>query len=342
MPRELKQRGRRAEKQRKEVEALNDRPAKRRKTTDADDGRDFTVSGDAGDDFIGFGQDQPETGKDEPETTFYGLLTEEEMEYYANVNNKITANDFESDEDRSMFIEAVHRESTGKEIKVASSQSCSRYLEKVIQLSSASQLKSLFQAFLQDLNYLVQHRFGSHCCETLLTEAAKYVDPKSKKANKEDLSLEDLYLEAADALKSNVGYLLTERFASHTIRVLLLVLSGQSLEDASAKEMVASRKKEHIELARAPEEKSQSHRRVPTSFKEASQGLVNTAIAAIDSTYLRALATHPTGNPMLQLLLRLELSDDSSSKVVLQKLIPDQNFEPDSESSKFISSSTLR
>ena len=182
MPRELKQRGRRAEKQRKEIEALDSRPAKRRKTTDAEDDRDFTVSGNAGDDFISFGQDQTETRaeKDETETTFYGLLTEEEMEYYANVNNKITANDFESNEDRSMFIEAVYRESAGKEIKVASSQSCSRYLEKVIQLSSASQLKSLFQAFLQDLSYLVQHRFGSHCCETLFLEAAKHVDPKPK------------------------------------------------------------------------------------------------------------------------------------------------------------------
>ena len=139
-------------------------------------------------------------------------------------------------------------------------------------------------------------------------------------------------------MKPNVGYLLTERFASHTIRVLLLVLSGQSLEDASAKEMLASRKKEHIELAHSPEQSPQSQRKVPASFSEASQGLVKTAIAAIDTTYLRALATHPTGNPMLQLLLRLELSDDIASKVVLQKLIPDQNFEPDSESSKFISS----
>lgn len=338
MPRELKQRGRRVEKQRKDVEALDVRPTKRRKATETDDVRDFNVSGDAGDDFISFGKDQTDSGKDEPGTTFYGLLTEEEMEYYANVNNKITANDFESDEDRSMFIEAVYRESAGKEIKIASSQSCSRYLEKVIQLSSAGQLKTLFQAFVQDLSYLVQHRFGSHCCETLFTEAAKYVDPKSKKASKEEQSLEDLYLEATDALKPNVGYLLTERFASHTIRVLLLVLSGQPLEDTSAKEMLASRKKEHIELARAPEQSSQSPRKVPASFNEALQDLIKTAVTAIDSTYLRALATHPTGNPMLQLLLRLELSDDATSKVVLQKLIPDQNFEPDSESSKFISS----
>lgn len=338
MPREFKKRGRRAEKQRKEVDTNGVRPTKRRKTTGIDEDQHFTISGDAGDDFISFGQSETETGHDGPGTTFYGLLTEEETEYYANVNNKITTNDFESDTDRSMFIEAVYRESAGKEIKLASSQSCSRYLEKVIQLSSDNQLKSLFEAFLQDLNYLVQHRFGSHCCETLFIEAAKHIDPKSKRTNSEERSLEDLYVEATEALKVNIGYLLTERFASHTVRVLLLVLSGQSLEDTSAREMVASRRKEHIELARAPEVTSGGSRKVPSSFGDASQDLIRSAVSAIDTTYLRALATHPTGNPILQLLLRLELSDNDASKFVLQKLIPDQNFEHESESSKFISS----
>lgn len=338
MPRELKQRGRRAEKQRKDADASNSRPAKRRKTTDTDENQQFRVSGDAGDDFISFGQDTNDFEQDDSGNTFYGLLTEEEAAYYANVNNKITANDFESESDRSMFIEAVYRESAGKEIKVASSQSCSRYLEKVIQLSTTRQLRSLFEAFLQDLNYLVQHRFGSHCCETLFMEAAKHVDPRSKNSKGDEKSLEELYLEATEALKPNIGYLLTERFASHTIRVLLLVLSGQPLEDSSAKEMIASHKKEHIELARATEEKSESLRKVPSSFKIALQDLVGSAVSAIDATYLRALATHPTGNPMLQMLLRLELSDNDSTKIVLPKLIPDQNFEPDSESSRFISS----
>lgn len=338
MPRELKQRGRRADKQRKEAEGNDARPAKRRKTTETDEGQSFTVSGDAGDDFISFGQEATEFDDDGSGTTFYGLLTEEEAAYYANVNNKITANDFVDEEDRRMFLEAVYRESAGKEIKVASSQSCSRYLEKVIQLSSASQLKSLFEAFLQDLNYLVQHRFGSHCCEKLFIEATKYVDPKRMSSSHEERSLEDLYLQVVEVVKPNIGYLLTERFASHIVRVLLLVLSGQPLEDSSAKEMIASRKKEHIEITRVTEELSQASRKVPASFRKALQDLVKSAVSAIDATYLRALATHPTGNPMLQLLLRIESTDNDASKIVLQSLIPDQNFEPESESSKFISS----
>lgn len=337
MPRELKKRGRRAEKQRKEAETLADRPTKRRKTADFDQDQDFAVHGDAGDDFISFGHDQTETAQVDSETTFYGLLTEEEMGYYANVNNKISTNDFESEDDRNMFIEAVYRESAGKEIKIASSQSCSRHLEKVIRLSSPSQLSSLFEAFLQDLNYLVQHRFGSHCCESLFAEAAKYIDPSPKgRGTKEEL-LEDKFLGAVEALKPNIGYLLTERFASHTLRVLLLVLSGQPLEQASVREVIASRKKEHVDITRIPEEASTVIRKTPASFRTALQDLIHSAIGAVDATYLRALATHPTGNPMLQLLLRLELSDNDANKVVLQRLIPDQNFEPDSESSKFIS-----
>lgn len=340
MPKELKKRGRRAGKQNKEADCRDGPPTKKRRTEEPQPS--FAVNGDAGDDLITFGQDYENEDQDDQQTTFYGLLTEEEQEYYANVNNKISANDFENEEDRANFIEAVHRESNGKEIKVASSQSSSRYLETIIRLSTANQLRSVFLAFLQDLGYLVQHRFGSHCCETLFLESAKHVDAKSKSTEDGDTSFENLFLEAATKLQANIGFLLTERFASHTIRVLLLVLSGQPLQDAAAKETVGSRKKEKPGLLQHHETGSTEVRKVPHSFKKARRDLVTAAVSGLDTNYLRALATSPTGNPVLQLLLRIELSEDAeegqNDHIVLQKLIPDQNFEPESDSSKFVSS----
>lgn len=340
MPKELKKRGRRAEKQRQEADGHDGPPSKKRRVEEP--ASSFAVNGDAGDDFITFGQEQDNDEHNDQQTTFYGLLTEEEQEYYANVNNKVSANDFEDDEDRANFIEAVHRESAGKEIKVASSQSSSRYLETIIRLSTANQLRSLFLAFLQDLDYLVQHRFGSHCCETLFLESAKHVVTKSKSTEDGNTLFENLFLEAAEKLQTNIGYLLTERFASHTVRVLLLVLSGQPLQDAAAKETVGSRKKGKPDYAQRSEADSTEVRKVPISFKKARRDLMSAAVSGLDSNYLRALATSPTGNPVLQLLLRLELSENDEkgqeSHVVLQKLIPDQSFEPESDSSKFVSS----
>ena len=340
MPKELKKRGRRAEKQSKGSDGHDGPPFKKQRTED--DQASFTINGDAGDDFIAFGQDHDSNNHNDQQTTFYGLLTEDEQEYYTNVNNKINANDFEGDEDRTNFIEAVHRESSGKEIKVASSQSSSRYLETIIRLSTAKQLRSLFQAFLQDLNYLVQHRFGSHCCETLFIESAKHVAARPKPNEDGNTSFETLFLEAAGKLQADIGFLLTERFATHSVRVLLLVLSGQPLQDTAAKETVGSRKNEKHGASQPPQTDSTEVRKVPSSFKKAWRDLVRAAISGLDTNYLRALATSPTGSPVLQLLLRLELSENEEKghegHVVLQKLIPDQNFEPESESSKFVSS----
>lgn len=348
MPRELKKRGRRAEKQRKAGDEHANRPVKRQKTSDNEPGHEhFEVTGDAGDDFISFGEvhgndfetrEEPSAGY---ENTFYGLLTEEEQEYYANVNNKISADDFESEEDRIAFIEAVYRESSGKEIKIASSQSCSRYLEKIIYLSSQDQLRALFQAFLQDLDHLVQHRFGSHCVETLLTKSAAFVHAK-KQPSGEEMTFEALFLEATKKLRDNIGFLLTERFASHTIRVLLLVLSGQPLADDSAKNVVASRKKENLGAQKQDDNVLFVQRKVPRSFLEALSDLTSAAVSSLDATYLRALATQPVGSPVLQVLLRLELSGVDNSLehkyTILDRLCPDQDFKEESETGRWVSS----
>lgn len=353
MPQEKKKRGRREEKasRKRKPNDESEKPSKRLKPEDHqaevfDD--ELVVSGNAGDDFISFNIPPPQ-GVEAPaiEEEFHGLLDPQEQEYYANINNKIVANDFESEEDRVLFIDAVHRETEGKELKVASSQSCSRYLEKIILLSTPLQLRSLFSKFLGNLTSLVQHRFGSHCCETLFLEAAKSIGQENRSSNDngEDAppSLEELFLHAAAELKPNAGFLLTERFASHTIRVLLLVLSGLSLDDTSMKAMLASKKKENIDTPETAKlVVSETKRVLPKSFNQALSELVTSAISSLDTTYLRALATHPLGNPVLQLLLRLELSSTSKSKSsdrssLFNKLLPDESLDEDTESAKFLS-----
>ncbi|EXJ88863.1 hypothetical protein A1O3_01927 [Capronia epimyces CBS 606.96] len=360
MPREKKKRGRRDEaktNKRKGDETVDtESAAKRLKSDGADDEQDYqeiAISGDAGDDYIGFGlEPPPDAHEPQEEDVFHGLLDPQEQEYYTNVNNKIVANDFESAEDRAIFIAAVQSETRGKELKVASSQSSSRYLEKIIMLSTAAQLRHLFSKFLGHLAYLVQHRFGSHCCETLFKEAAKHVGKESSESGGEDededeeanlLTMEQLFLRAAEELEPNMGYLLTDRFASHTVRVLFLVLSGESLDDASVKALLASKKKEQLETPIHEEgEPIPNKRIVPKTFRGALDKLIHSAISTLDTTYLRALATHPTGNPVLQLLVRLELSNAGKTKQleensVFKKLLPDEDLEDDTESAKFIS-----
>jgi nucleolar protein 9 len=347
MPRENKQRGRRGNKKRKHEEDSEDAPPKRprpvpEKSRHGHDEGDITVQGEAGDDFIGFGVRTEVT-----EAPFLGLLTQEDQDYYTNVNNKLTLDDFESDEDRETFIDAVYRESNGKELRIASSQSSSRYLEKVIMISNPQQLKRLFQKFLGNFTHLVQHRFASHCCEALFLNAAPVVgnEPKASAVGQDSTepTMEHLFLQVVDELKPNLGYLLTERFASHVVRVLLLVLSGEPLTDAKSSALLSSRRKEKVQTALELHQSAMSGERdVPKSFVAAVADTIAAATSTLETTYLRALATHPTGNPMLQLLLRIELKrmrhkgSVTYEHSVLGKLLPDESLEDGTESAKFL------
>ena len=204
---------------------------------------------------------------------FYGLLTDEESAYYANINNKITANDFESEEERQNLFEAVYRESIGKEVKLASSQSCSRHLERLIHVSTPEQLAGLFEKLLEGLTHLAQHRFGSHVLETLFVESAKHVQvQKSKKQAHEEVSttLENYFQQTAKGLEPNFGFLVTDRFGSHVIRTLVLVLAGEPLESAETTKVLASKKKEKIDQANSEKPAMEASPRRPRKLQGGS------------------------------------------------------------------------
>ena len=146
---------------------------------------------------------------------------------------------------------------------------------------------------------------------------------------------------SVEELRPNIGFLLTEKFASHTIRVLILVLGGASLDDAAAASVLASKKKEMIKLESASQEGQQSAMKVPKSFRGALDNLIFTATSTLNSTYIRALATHPVGNPVLQLLVRLELTQTKSKdggleNSIYRRLITDENLGAESEDAKFL------
>lgn len=157
-------------------------------------------------------------------------------------------------------------------------------------------------------------------------------------------SMENHFLHTLNELEGNLGYLLTDQFASHTLRVLLLVLSGKSITDASSKSLVKSKKSEDIgttTAARRMNSAKQELRTVPGTFNDALSDLVAGLTAGLETTYLRALATHPTGNPVLQLLLEIGVFQTGKTQArdpssLLRTLIPDDPPEDGSDSAAFI------
>ncbi|KAJ5918805.1 Nucleolar protein 9 [Penicillium verhagenii] len=383
MPREQQKRGRRAEKKaqkdgepkRKSDEVPEEPVAKRIKPSgDVDADGDTHVTYDHGADYIPLDQGDQQFGQqeggeqreseDNGDMPFFGLLDADESEYFSRASEILESNQFENAEEKHLFVESVYREANGKELKIACSQGCSRLMEKLISMSDVRQIRRLFSKFIGNFLHLVQHRFASHCCETLFINAAPAVMQKTSKtqAKKDDnnggeaeddepeLSLSEMFMAVIKELEGNWGFLLTERFASHTIRVLLLVLAGEPVDVESNDSIVSSRNKERLGLSalntqeenKEDKEKAVPKKRsVPESFEPALKKIMNDMVLGLDDVYLRALATHPVGNPVLQVMLTLELSHFGKSsakdpKSILRRLLPDENVEEGTESANFI------
>ena len=140
MPRERKKRGRReAEKRRREEEefAASSISYKRQK---GDGSKDINILPKAYSEHDG-------ENKIDSNAPFYGLLDEDEQEYFKRADSMLELNQFVNNEERDLFLANVYKEAKGKELKIANSQSCSRLLQRLILLSSSEQLKALFQTF---------------------------------------------------------------------------------------------------------------------------------------------------------------------------------------------------
>ena len=145
MPKEQKKRGRREQKKRKhlEQEEYQDDPQqkalKRHKPQGEED--EMNIHRES----YHMPEEQATTqGYDIP---FFGLLDEDEQTYFKSADAMLELNQFENTEERDLFLASVYREAEGKELKIANSQSCSRFMERLIMMSNSSQLKTLFQKF---------------------------------------------------------------------------------------------------------------------------------------------------------------------------------------------------
>jgi hypothetical protein len=89
----------------------------------------------------------PSARKRTRKITYYGMLDDDEQEYFKRADELLELHQFDDHDARKLFLDSVYKEADGKELKIANSQSCSRLLERLILLSSPDQLKNLFQKF---------------------------------------------------------------------------------------------------------------------------------------------------------------------------------------------------
>ncbi|WPG97644.1 PLP-dependent transferase [Acrodontium crateriforme] len=344
MPKEHKKRGRRGEKRKQEDAELlqqNEDSGKRQKSADdAFEQQDYMP--------MDVQEDHPmEDAPDSYDMPFFGMLDESEQEYFKSVDDMLESNSFDSPDDRQQLLDKVYEEAKDKELKIALSQSCSRLMERLIQLSTPKQLKHLFQKFNGNFKHIFSHRFGSHCCEALFMRASLVVTQEMKEkvpftADPDEVyvTMETLFLHTLVEIEGDIGWLMSDHYASHVIRTLLLVLAGEPFDST----LVQSKRKETVTIQNSNKshlEGMNTSRSVPKSFTAALEKLIGQSVAGLDTDKLRAFAIHPLASPTLQLLLKLELTHFGKQRAkdetsIIRTLLPDDPITSECDSAKFI------
>ncbi|GME79978.1 unnamed protein product [Ambrosiozyma monospora] len=302
-----------------------------------------------------------ETAEDvaqEPEQTptstninsFFGLVDSTELEYFKSAESTLNVNAFETPDERLNFINSVFEESRGKELKLVTNQICSKLMERLIQHANEQQIKQLFRAFNGNFIQLCNQKYSSHVMETFLIRSAALIEQEILRQNEGDLddedandeegyvSMENMFLFMLSELKPHLQSMVSHDYASHVLRVLLLVVAGRQLPSAIQSNSILRSKKSKIARKMIDIKDTEDYERsyqVPKSFESELSSILKTIYHGQTTQSLRELAIKPTASPVLQLLIQLEGLVDKERSFWCLTFNP-ANHEKDSKEGSFV------
>lgn len=301
-------------------------------------------------------QEQQEISEssDAVKPTFYGLVDSSEIDYFKQAESTLNINAFDSDEDRTGFIRSVLEESRGKELKLVTNQICSKLMERLVLYGTDKQLKSIFKAFENHFVALSHHKYSSHVIETLLVRSAALIEKElaSDLTNEEeeeeeqqqqeeedlDVPMESLFLLMLNEYKPHIKSMVEHQYASHVLRLIILIISGKELPSTTVSNSTLRSKKSKIarkmieikdtdDFARAFE--------VPPSFKNEIKDILNSLSNNQEMKKMRELAIHKVASPVLQLAIQVEGIVDRERSIWHLIFLP-ENSEKDSQEEAFV------
>ncbi|ODV92864.1 hypothetical protein CANCADRAFT_30887 [Tortispora caseinolytica NRRL Y-17796] len=307
MPRENKKRGRRIKKD--EVKVVEDVYESQDQSMDQ-----FNESQDDG--FIPFEEQQKSN-------IFFGVLTPDETEYFSRAESLLSLKgNFDSADEKALFLQSVIAEIKGKELKLACDQIGSKLIERIIVSSTLDDSIHILEAFLPHLIDLSQHHYASHCLEALLIKCGT--------AGISEVN--DTILNVANEFQSNVSKLIVDPYSSHSLRVLLLVLSGEPLSSDALRSKRSSKARAMTNLNTSFQN---DPREVPEEWKTTAKDIINTILNMYDTiSDLRSAAINPISGPVFQLAVQID--SQSNGTVVVNKLFKPAYEEKDDKEKAFM------
>lgn len=262
---------------------------------------------------------------------FFGILDRTELEYFKRTESTLAANVFEDDDMRSAFISGVLDESKGKELKLVTNAICSKLVERLILHASDAQLLRIFQSFNGHFVDLSKHKYSSHCLETLMIRSAELVE-KEMRTDPKDLypadnadfdqvhsTMTSLFMYMFNELEPQLQELCKNPYASHVIRVLLLVLSGSQLPSTTdTKSALRSKKSSALRNKIAINENDDYARAytVPSDFLDAVTKALQDISAGFTVDSAREASIDKITSPVMQVVVALETKLQHGNGVV--------------------------
>ncbi|ORY44321.1 ARM repeat-containing protein [Rhizoclosmatium globosum] len=259
--------------------------------------------------------DQPELGRVDPDVQVY----------FMSVEKMLDEQEFETDEDRILFVQNVYREVGANDVKLAADSECSRVLEKLIRLSSDVQVRRLMRSFTGMYSELFRHRFASHVAQTLLSLVADIVEREQIHGPAPEPEDEDPVEGAPDlgplpSMESLFTSLCDELSNQWTSLMTLNVASGESLlppksSSLRSKKSTKYNAKNNNAAPAGPAAKTADRktaagiskkRKVPPSFQQVLESISQSVLDSLSEYEIRSFAGHAVANPVLQILVSIK------------------------------------
>ncbi|KAJ1546067.1 Nucleolar protein 9, partial [Nowakowskiella sp. JEL0078] len=263
----------------------------------------------------------------------FAPLSSELSTYLNSVHSSITESDIlTTDQLQNIFIEIVSASAS-----VATDYTASRILEDLLKQASDYQLRFFLNSVLGSLSDLFKNQCASYVCQTLITLASKTCEreaigkidppPEADTTEEEIPSMTVLIIKSCEELSKSWFSMITDQNATHILRSILMLLSGNDhlrMEKRDSKkrkpqknplEIIVSKVLEKHKVNSKPEPK----RVVPQEFKETLVGISKELMKSLSQTEFRILAVHPLGNPVLQMLVQIQETQDSIMELILGK-----------------------
>ncbi|OXB44507.1 hypothetical protein B1J92_E06534g [Nakaseomyces glabratus] len=274
----------------------------------------------------------PESDTSNPQM-FFGVLDRDELEYFKQTEATLSLDTFETEEEKAQFVTNVIQEAEGKELKLVTSQICSKLMERLILNCNDIQLKKLFQAFNGNFYNISCHKYASHVVETLLVRSASLVEKELITPHFDNMDasvdgsdvfapMESLFLFMLNEIKPHLKSMINHQYASHVLRLIILILSSKTLPSTTQNNSIVRSKKSKIARKMIDLKDNEDFNKVyqtPESFKSELKMMLNDLYSDLTGhakpkaeinptviTKFREFCVDKVASPVIQLIIQVE------------------------------------